>query len=297
MSNPEANLITDPSPQISSRLLVPANLFYMVAVISTAIFQFTTEAQYGRRFGPPEGERAGVPDWEVSGQFRSDVFTFARIFYSSYSDRYGRWGKKCMIDHPASDLNFSYRLEELTSLKVDPDGKIVSLTDPNLFNFPFVYLIEPGEMVLSEEERAALRKYLLGGGFMMIDDFWGVREYENLRLELNRVFPDREPQELPIEHPIFNFVFPLKKKPQIPNVGRGTESEYDGITFEQWDAQTPFYKGMWDDQGRLMMVICHNTDLGDGWEWEGANHYYFKEFSEKKAYPLGINIVMYALTH
>jgi hypothetical protein len=89
----------------------------------------------------------------------------------------------------------------------------------------------------------------------------------------------------------------LEEKPQIPNVGRGTESQFDGITFERWDAQTPFYKGMWDDKERLMMVICHNTDLGDGWEWEGANQYYFKEFSEKKAYPLGINIVMYALTH
>ena len=101
------------------------------------------------------------------------------------------------------------------------------------------------------------------------------------RINTERIFPDRSPQELPIEHPIFHFVFPLVEKPQIPNVGRGTESQYDGITYEQWDAQTP-YKGMFDDDGRLMMIICHNTDLGDGWEWEGANAYYFREFSEKK---------------
>ena len=272
-------------------------ILWLAMALFTGCSVSKLEAQYGRRFGQPQDKRAGVPEWEVNEQYRADVFTFARIYYSSYTDGYSRWGKKCLIDHPESDLNFSYRLEELTSLKVDPEGKVVKLTDPSLFDFPFVYLIEPGEMVLREDERVALRRYLLGGGFMMIDDFWGVKEYENLKLELSRVFPDSEPQELPLEHPIFNFVFPLKEKPQIPNVGRGTESEYDGITFERWDAQTPFYKGMWDDQGRLMMVICHNTDLGDGWEWEGANQYYFKEFSEKKAYPLGINIVMYALTH
>ncbi len=273
------------------------NLWHWLLITVTMASNYTVNAQYGRRFGHPDGERAGVPEWEVNDAFRPDVFTFVRIAYSSYSDGYSRWGKKWRIDHPSSDLNFSYRLEELTSLKVDPDGKIVTLTDPSLFDYPFVYLIEPGEMVLREEERKALRKYLLGGGFMMIDDFWGVNEYENLRLELSRVFPDREPREIPLEHPIFNFVFPLKQKPQIPNVDRGTKSQFDGLTFERPDAQTPFYKGMWDDKGRLMMVICHNTDLGDGWEWEGANHYYFKEFSEKKAYPLGINIVMYALTH
>ncbi|MDC0299783.1 DUF4159 domain-containing protein [Verrucomicrobia bacterium] len=277
----------------------PLDKRWLTALLALTLLASSLDlsAQYGRPFSKPEGERAGVPEWNLQAAFRPDVFTFVRIFYGSYSDSYGRWGKKCMIDHPESDLNFSYRLEELTSLKVDPDGKVVSLTDPDLFNYPFVYLIEPGEMVLQKEERNALRKYLLGGGFMMIDDFWGPSEYENLRLELSRVFPDREPKDIPIEHPIFNFVFPLEEKPQIPNVGRGTESQFDGITFERWDAQTPFYKGMWDDKDRLMMVICHNTDLGDGWEWEGANQYYFKEFSEKKAYPLGINIVMYALTH
>jgi len=262
-----------------------------------AMVDFTAEAQYGRRFGSPEGPRAGVPEWTVDEVYEEDVFTFARIVYDSWEDGYRSWQKKCLIDHPDSDLNFSYRLKELTSLKVDPDGKLVKLTDPKLFDFPFVYLIEPGSMILREPERQALKKYLLGGGFMMIDDFWGVDEYENLLRELRQVFPNRKPQELPMDHPIFNFVFPLKEKPQIPNVGTGTRSQYDGITWEKWDAQTPFYKGMFDDQGRLMMVICHNTDLGDGWEWEGANHYYFREFSEKKAYPLGINIVMYALTH
>lgn len=272
-------------------------LFLILMITGLICIDIHSQAQWGRRFGDQRDERAGVPDWDLDESYKEDVFTFVRIQFRSWSDGYGRYRQKWSIDMPESDLNFSYRLEQLTSLKVDPDGKYVSLTDPKLFDYPFVYLIEPGEMMLQEDERQAMRKYLLGGGFMMIDDFWGVDEYENLRRELKLVFPDREPQELPIEHPIFSFVFPLKEKPQIPNVGRGTDSQYDGITFERWDAQTPFYKGLFDDEGRLMMIICHNTDLGDGWEWEGANEYYFREFSEKKAYPLGINIVMYALTH
>ncbi len=266
-------------------------------VLAVCCFELSTRAQYGRFDETPEDARRGVPSWELDASQRHDVFTFVRIQYRSWSDGYSRWRQKCMIDWPESDLNFSYRLEELTSLKVDPNGKVIQLNDPALFDYPFVYLIEPGEMILEEEERANLRRYLLGGGFMMIDDFWGMEEYEHLQAELKRVFPSRTPQELPIEHPVFHFVFPLESKPQIPNVRTGTESQYTGITYERWDSKTPHYKGMFDDSGRLMMIICHNTDLGDGWEWEGSNPYYFREFSEKKAYPLGINIVMYALTH
>ena len=233
-----------------------------------------------------------VPEWTIEPRFRTDVFTFVRIRYDSY------WRRTWDVDHPESDHNFSYRLQELTSLKVDPQGLTLELTDPELFGYPFVYLIEPGTMVLSEAEVAALRSYLLGGGFMMVDDFWGYAEWDNFHREIKRVFPDREPEELPLSHPIFHCVFPLEEKPQIPNVGQGMRSRYTGVTWEPVPGgEVPHYKGIHDDRGRLMMVICHNTDLGDGWEWEGANEYFFREFSEKKAYPLGINIVMYALTH
>ena len=240
--------------------------------------------------------RGNVPEWKIEKKFEADVFTFVRIQYTSrrwHRSLGGRWD----VDYPESELNFSYRLQELTSLKVDPAGKTLRLTDSKLSQYPFVYLIEPGALIFSEDEVLALRKYLLGGGFMMVDDFWGEAEWRNFYRELKRVFPNREPQELPLSHPIFHCVFPLDEKPQIPNVGRGMRSRYDGITWERWDAQAAQYKGVFDDQGRLIMIICHNTDLGDGWEWEGANEYFFREFSEKKAYPLGINIVIYALTH
>ncbi len=239
--------------------------------------------------------RRGVPEWEIEKKFQADVFTFVRIKYTTrrYHPRVGVW----YVDYPESDLNFSYRLQELTALKVDPQGKVLELTDPKLFQYPFIYLIEPGGLVFTEDEVRALRKYLLGGGFMMVDDFWGEAQWRNFYREFKRVFPEREPQELPLSHPIFNCVFPLEEKPQIPNVGLGMKSRYDGITWESWDARTAHYKGVFDDRGRMVMIICHNTDLGDGWEWEGINEYFFREFSEKKAYPMGINIVIYALTH
>lgn len=279
------------SPYTQSRR-TPLGILIVFALLGICRFTHTSMAQAWAV------DRHGVPEWENSPMFKTDVFTFVRIKYSSGRGS-GYWGRrgKWAIDYPESDLNFSFRLQEMTSLKVDPNGKILELTDPELFHHPFVYLIEPGELRFSESEVLSLRKYLLGGGFMMVDDFWGEREWINFYREIKRVFPDREPQELPLSHPIFNCVFPLDEKPQIPNVGLGMESRYHGITWEQWDAKEVHYKGIFDDNNRLMAVICHNTDLGDGWEWEGYNEYFFREFSEKKAYPLGINIVVYALTH
>ena len=237
-----------------------------------------------------------TPHWELDPGFKKDVFTFVRIQYHRSPRAYrssGLW----WIDSPDSDLNFSYRLQQMTSLKVDPDGRFLELTDPDLFHFPWIYMVEPGGLMLLEEEVPLLRRYLLSGGFLMVDDFWGEREWDNFYHEIKRVFPDREPKELPIEHPIFHCVFDLKEKPQVPNITVGVRSQYTGITWERPDAQTPHYRAIFDDKDRLMVMICHNTDLGDGWEREGESEYYFREFSEKKAYPLGINIVFYAMTH
>jgi hypothetical protein len=251
--------------------------------------------------------RAFEPEWEIDREFTHDVFTFVRIRYSSgYSGqrgmgRYGRGfrGGNWATDYPDSELNLSFRLHQLTSLEVNPEPIILELTDPELFNYPFIYIVEPGRLVFLEEEVKNLRRYLLNGGFLMIDDFWGENEWYNIYFELKRVFPEREPVELTLDHPIFHFVFELKEKPQIPSINVALSGYYNGniVTWERPDARIPHYMAIYDDKGRMMVIICRNTDLGDGWEREGEDEWYFREFSEKKAYPLGINIVFYAMTH
>ncbi len=274
------------------------SLLVLVGILALGVSLAFAQRYYDRR---------GVPDWEPDQEFARDVFTFVRIRYSSgyggggYGGRgYGRRGYgrgRWATDYPDSDLNFSYRLQQLTSMEVDPDGVVLELTDPKLFDYPFIYIVEPGNLMFTEEEVQALRRYLLNGGFLMVDDFWGEYEWDNFYYEIKRVFPDREPIELELDHPIFHAIFDLKEKPQIPSIGQALSGRYYGITWEREDAREVHYKAIYDDKGRIMAVICHNTDLGDGWEREGENEWYFHEFSEKKAYPLGINIVFYAMTH
>lgn len=237
-----------------------------------------------------------MPLWKNEEADPSDVFTFVRIQWSQTawnSVPRGRRGYRWDTDWPDADLNLSYRLQQLTSIKTDPNGKILRLTDEELFKYPFIYIIEPGSMVLAEAEVLALREYLERGGFLMVDDFWGEAEWDNFARELKRVFPNRPIEDIPLEHEIFNLVYPIKKKPLIPSV----YAYQSGNWTERWDAEEPHYRCVKDDNGRLMTVICHNTDLGDGWEQEGADSGYFEEYSEPYAYPLGINIVTYAMTH
>lgn len=275
-------------------------VFFVLFAI-TLLFSGVAAAQRGWRNGGITAGRNGVPDWEIDKDFQGELFTFARIKYDSYGGG-RRGGGGWAIDYPDSDLNFSLRLQQLTTLKVNPEPVILELTDDNLFDYPFIYIIEPGALVFNEAEVLALRRYCLNGGFLMVDDFWGDSQYENLRLELARVFPDRQPQEVPLTHEIFHCVYDLKEKPQVPAINAARRG-FDGNigTWEQaWDGSdtsTPHYKAIYDDSDRIMVFICHNTDLGDGWEKEGENQWYFEEFSVKKAYPMGINIVTYAMTH
>ncbi len=250
-----------------------------------------------------DGDMGGsAPAWKVEEPFKKDVFTFVRIKYHvDGAHGYGRDPDlRWRIDAPDSELNFSYRLQQVTSIKVNPDGKFLAITDKELFDYPFIYIVEPGRLTFRPEEVPILRRYLLNGGFLMCDDFWGDRDWKNFSEELKKVFPDREAIELPLEHPIFHCVFDLKEKPQVPGVDWGTRSEFTGVTYERDKgpgAETVHYRAILDDKQRIMVMICHNTDLGDGWEREGDNAYYFSQFSETKAYPMGINIVFYAMTH
>jgi hypothetical protein len=240
----------------------------------------------------------GTPEWHVPLQFHRDVFTFVRVRYSTGFSGRSR-GNNWRTDFPDSDLNFSYRLQQMTSLKVDPDGRVLDLTDPALFSHPFIYIVEPGRLLFTGEEVPILRRYLLNGGFLLVDDFWGEAEWDNFYREIKRVFPEREPEDLPTEHPIFHCVFDLRSRRdqlQVPAVNLGVASQHHGVTWERPDAREVNLRAIFDDSRRMMVMICHNTDLGDGWEREGEDEYYFREFSEKRAYPLGINIIYYAMT-
>jgi hypothetical protein len=247
-------------------------------------------------------------EWNIDPEFPQDVFTFVRVEYNSsgYSmmgggrgGRGGGFGGRWMTDYPDSDNNFSYRLHQVTSIQVNPVPVSMTIENPELFNYPFLYIVEPGGMYLSDNEVKILRQYLLNGGFLMLDDFWGRDEWYIVYTQMKKVFPDREPMPLTLDHPIFHCVFELKEMPQIPayNFALQDNETLSGITTERTDAPRAIYYGIYDDKGRMMVIIDRDTDLGDGWEREGVSKAYFSEFSEKKAYPLGINIVFYAMTH
>ena len=241
-----------------------------------------------------------TPKWTNSPGFEKDVFTFVRIMYRAGRRTYHPYhSQRWRTDYPDADLNLSYRLQQMTSMKVDPNCRVLELTDPELNRFPFIYIVEPGDLAFSDEEVTILRRYLLNGGFLMVDDFWGEDEWENLAFEMKRVFPERDFQDIPRDHPIFHCVFdiPNDLNLQIPNVVLGMNSQYTGITWEREDAREVHIRAIYDDKNRIIVVACHNTDNGDGWEREGENEYFFKEFSEKKSYPLGINVIFYAMTH
>ena len=268
-------------------------------LVVSAVAWHLPDADAQRRIDPIKEVR----ETQARNIFPTNSFTFCRIQYTSYQEApmfnyRGRWA----IDYPESDQHFSWRLSELTTLDVPKNDRgeyehvVVKLTDEELFDYPFIYMVEVGYLIFDKEEVKRLREYLLRGGFLMVDDFWGEDEWTNWALQIARVLDPVEYPiiELELDHPIFNCVFEIKEKPQVPaphhwlNYGR---------TWERLDAKQANYRGIYDKNGRLMVVMCHNTDLGDGWEREGLNQEYFEEFSVKKAYPMGINIVVYAMTH
>jgi hypothetical protein len=253
-----------------------------------------------------------VPDWTNAAGFDRDVFTFVRILYRWNSEDPDTARTPGMLrwinDYPDADLNLSYRLQQMTSLKVNPDGRVLKLTDPNLANYPFIYMVQPGGLDLTDEEVPILRKYLLNGGALLADDFWGDWRWNNFEAQMKRVLPERSWTELPISHPIFHCVFPVVvtniNKLQVPSLplwdgsDNSDSGRYGGWGARPDDGPSDMHVRAWlDDRGRIMVIATHNTDNGDGWEREGENQKYFQIFSEQRAYPLGINIIYYIMTH
>lgn len=239
-----------------------------------------------------------IPERFRNAMFKTDSFTFVRIKFQSIGGRRGpaargRWA----TDYPDADINLSRHLKQFSTLDVKVDGLVMELTDEGLEDHPFIYMAEPGSLSLSDDEVDALRRYLNRGGFLMVDDFWGELEWNNFNRELRRVFPEREPVELALEHPIFHSVFDLEEKPQVCSIHAALAGREEGVDHERPDGVDPRYMGIFNDDERLMVIICHNNDLADGWERSNADAWYFREFSQKRAYPMATNIVYYALSH
>ena len=238
-------------------------------------------------------DRDEFPTWEIDERYAADTFTFARVQFDS-SGR-GRWSN----DFPDCDINFSLRLQQLTSMKVNPNNVVVRLTDPQLFQYPFLFMSNIQGMRLSNSEKEALGKYLRNGGFLMADDFWTPSAWRHAQAVMKDVLPECEPEELTMDHEIFHLVYDFQEIPRVLSI-RAWER---GLDYEDWHGSyegqgtDPHFQAYKDPSGRVMALFCHNSDVGDGWEREGENVEFFQQFSVKVSYPLGINIVTYAMTH
>ena len=199
------------------------------------------------------------------------------------------WG--WATDTPGTDCKLMGAIHRMTGQSVYPNPNYMEITDPALFKYPYAYIVEPGQMYLSEEDAKALREYLLRGGFLHLDDFWGSRESENVVDELRKIFPDREIKQLPMSHPIFHSFFDIPEVLQAPNQGNGCRG---GPTSEQ-DGYVPGVFGISDDNDRLMVVITANSDLGDAWEFMDLSCYPQKYSGY--ALRMGLNFMTYAITH
>jgi hypothetical protein len=228
------------------------------------------------------------PDWKQPAEF-----TVARLRYPSVfglhgmRDGYNQW----TVDYPRSDRHFLKGIRRLTRIDARSVEQVVELDgDPDIYNWPFLYVVEPGYWRLNDEQAAQLRDYLLRGGFMMTDDFHGTVEWNNFLVSIQKVFPDRKIVDIDNKDPIFHVIYDLEDRYQVPGLQylySGSKYEYDGFEAK--------WRAIYDDKGRVMMAICHNMDLGDAWE-HSDNPVYPEKYAAL-AYRIAVNYVMYGVTH
>ncbi len=245
----------------------------------------------------PEGP--GVPARYPPAQFEDGAFTVCKVQYNSV--RYEQMGVGWATDYPYAGINLMTRLSELTKTPVsrdeagNPNFWVVKLTDPALFRCPFTIASDVGTMGLSTEERLGLRDYLLKGGFLWVDDFWGTEGWEQWASEIGRVLPEYPIEEIPLDHPIRHAMFNIGEVKQVTNINFWRRS--GGDTRERGDdSARANFRMITDAAGRIMVVMTHNTDEGDSWEREGEDHEFFLQFSPD-GYALGVNVLLYAMTH
>ena len=181
-------------------------------------------------------------------------------------------------------------ISRLTVIDTAYGGKFLDPMDEELFDYPWLYAVEVGRWHLDDREAARLQEYLLRGGFLMVDDFHGSYQWASFLDSMQRVFPTRSIVEIPENDPLLHTLYDLDQRTQIP----GIQYLRSGITYED-DGYTPHWRGIYDDEGRLMVAINFNMDLGDAWEHADLPEY--PESMTALAYRFAVNYVIYAMTH
>jgi hypothetical protein len=227
---------------------------------------------------------------------RKHEFYFTRAVYSSGWGGFRGYGRRSSgawaVDYPKADQQFTTVLGRLArELDTFQGENAVRLDDPNLRNFPFLYAVEVGYMGLSDPEIEGLRNYLLAGGFLIVDDFWGSAEWANFEENIRRVLPEYEIVDLPMTHPIFHSYYEIEQVLQVPNYNNGCA----GGPYHERDGYVPMVRAIFNERGRLLVLISWNSDLGDAWEWMELACYPLP--MSTYAYQLGVNTIIYAMSH
>jgi len=256
-----------------------------LASVAVGLFLTALFAQRGfRQFFDEEDHPTAIPP----DANEKTEYTFARLRYPS-----GRfWGYRgyWTIDFPKADRQFVQGVRRLTRIHTRSVEEVVSLDDDKIFDYPWVYIVEPGHWTLNDAQCRKLREYLDRGGFIMTDDFHGTEEWEVFMYSLSRVFPDRPVVEIENTDAIFHVLYDLDERFQVPGIVNAPFFR----TYER-DGYDPHWRGIYDDRGRLLVGICFNQDLGDAWEWADSPAY--PEKFASLAYRIGINYIIYAMTH
>ena len=272
--------------RLTRRRVAVAVLLLGVVAIAARV-----DAQFFRSF---RGTRIARPT-DFDGSFQ-----FCRVQFSE--DPRGDGGD-WSVDFPRADINLSIRLSELTKATVgkapggDPNHLVIRLTDDTMFQCPFIMMTEVGSASIDDEEAERLRTYLLKGGFLWADDFWGSYAWDWWEAQIRKVVPASEYPivDLPRDHPLFRAQFEVKETPQIPSIGRWIQ--LGGGTSERGpDSAEVHTRAILDSHDRIMVLMTHNTDFGDSFEREGDDPQYFYTMSVP-GYAFGINTLLYALTH
>jgi hypothetical protein len=271
--------------------------------LAAALAVAAVTAAYAQRIwvGGPGGYRRGAPPaFGVRADFDGS-FNYCRGYFTGVTREAS--GSGWSTDYPGADNNFSVRLAELTfvRVKLNPDGQpahvVLRLTDALIARCPLIFMEDVGTLQFSDDEIRALRDYLLKGGFLWVDDSWGSYAWDRWVDEVARLVPPhRYPiVDIPLDHPIMHMLYDVKRMPQVPAISFWYRS--GGQTSERGaDSADVTFRGVQDEKGRLIIVMTHNTDIADTWEREGENREYFERFSPE-GYAIGVNFILYAMTH